>query len=432
MGGEGRRFKAVCPKQFIELAGKPVYLHTLETFLKFDQFEEIILVCHPDWLGKVRKETKNPKVRVVEGGATRQNSVYLGLIACGKGTDFVIIHDAVRPFVSRAIIERNISALKEHRAVNTCTPSTDTVVYSESDDRVTEIPERDHCLLGQTPQSFSYPLILKAHEQTRGQTASDDCGLVLKLGGAVHIVPGSPGNIKITNPFDLSLAEQLLHLECDLTDDSPSLEGKVYAITGGTGGIGRSLATLLKQKGAKTVIISRSSSEFPVDLTHFQRVSSTFKEIRDQHGLIDGLINCVGRLLIKPFNELSSQEIDQLVHINLHTFLYSCHCVALKKGGHILNLSSSSFSYGRKDYAIYAAVKAAIVNFTQGLAKEHPDLMINVMVPQRTRTPMRLKNFPKEDPITLLSAQSVAQKIVQVLQTERISGKTIEVRKEVF
>ena len=432
MGGEGRRFKAVRPKQFVELAGRPLYLHTLEAFLPFDQFKEIILVCHPDWLGKVRGEIENPKVRVVEGGSTRQDSVYRGLISCDKRTDFVIIHDAARPFVSREIIERNISALRKHRAVNTCIPSTDTVVYSKSHDRVTKIPERAHYLLGQTPQSFSYPLILKAHERASGQAASDDCGLVLKLGSPVHIVPGCSKNIKITNPFDLSLAEQMLHLRCNLAKDSPSLEGKVYAITGGTGGIGRSLASLLKQKGAKTVILSRSSSEFPVDLTHFQRVSSTFKKIRDQHGLIDGLINCVGHLIVKPFNQLSSQEIDQLIRINLHTFLYSCHSVALKKGGHILNLSSSAFSYGRKDYAIYAAIKAALVNFTQGLAKERPDLMINVMAPQRTHTPMRLKNFPKEDPITLLSAQSVAQKIVQVLQTERISGKTIEVHKEVF
>jgi len=429
MGGEGSRFEAVTPKQFTPLAGKSIYLHTLDTFLKFSLFEEIVLVCHVLWMERVKKEVKDPRVRIVPGGSTRQNSTYRGLIACGKGTDFVMIHDAVRPFVSKEVIWRNIRALNKHAAVNTCIPSNDTIVYATSTKSITAIPNRSHCLLGQTPQSFSYPLILRAHEHAIHQMASDDCALVLELGHPVHIVPGCSKNIKITHQIDLLLAKQLIGLSSDACLNSAvSLAGKIYAITGGTGGIGSSLVTLLKEKKAKTVVLS-TSSKYSVDLTDFKQASDVFKEIYHQYGPLDGLINCVGQLKIKPFCTLTVEEIDQLIHTNLHALLYSCRCARMKKKGHIVNLSSSAFAYGRKDYTIYSATKAAIVNFTQGLAEEHPELMINVIVPERTCTPMRCSNFPSEDPSTLLSPQTVAQKIVRVLQTDRITGAILEVRR---
>ncbi len=427
MGGEGRRFAAPLPKQFIPLAGKSIYLHTLDVFLKFTVFEKIVLVCHLDWIEKVKKEVTDSRVCVVPGGDTRQNSTYRGLISCGKGTDFVVIHDAVRPFVSEEVIRKNIQALEKYAAVNTCIASDDTVVYAKSSDWITEIPHRSHFLLGQTPQSFSYPLLLRAHEQAAHQTASDDCSLVLELGHPVHIVLGCVQNIKITHPVDLLLAKQLISVRAQsCLHPFASLEGRVYAITGGTGGIGSSLVALLHKQKAKAVVVS-TSSDFPVDLTNFTQALHAFEKIYEQYGPLDGLINCVGQLKVKPFYALTAHEIDELIQINLNAPLYSCRCAKMKKGGHIVNLSSSAFSYGRKDYTIYSATKAAIVNFTQGLAQELPDLMVNVIVPERTCTPMRCDNFPKENPSTLLSPKTVAQKIVNVLQTEQITGAVLEV-----
>lgn len=430
MGGEGHRFGSETPKQFLNLSGKKVYLHTLAAFLEFDEFEEILLICHPDWVQRVREDVSSPRVRVIEGGYSRQDSSYRGLLACGKETKFVVIHDAVRPFISKEIIRQNINALKKHNAVDTCIPSDDTVVHSLSFDTITSIPKRSLYLRGQTPQSFAYPLILEAHEKATDQLSSDDCSLVLNLGEPVHIVPGSPDNIKLTNELDLFLAEQLMRLKNRSTmAGTHSLKGKTFAITGGTGGIGSKLAEILNKEGAKTLILSKSSPDYPVDLTAFEEVSEAFDTITKIHGPLDGLINCVGHLALKPFKQLSSDEIDHLIQTNLHSLLYSCRCVKLKKGGHVINLSSSAFSRGRKEYTVYSATKAAIVNFTQGFAEEHPELQINVVVPQRTNTPMRRTNFPDENLSTLLTPLEVAEEILHVLRSEHTTGTILEVRK---
>ncbi len=426
MSGTGERFGSDIPKQFLNLSGKKIYLHTLEAFLPFTEFQEIILVCHKKHMEKVQKEVSAPHIRVVEGGHTRQDSSYRGLLACGAETTHVVIHDAARPFVSTKIIQDNLDALKKYDAVDTCIPSTDTIVHASSFDTISDIPSRAEYLRGQTPQSFSYPLILEAHEKAPDKNASDDCTLVLKQDRPIHIVPGAESNIKITGELDLFLAEQLMRRKSrSPAKQTLSLKGKTFAIAGGTGGIGSALATLLKKEGAIPLILSKSSPDYPIDLTDFEATQKLFKSL----GPLDGLINCVGHLSIKPFHALSPAEIDHLIATNLHTLLYSCHTAQIKPGGHIINLSSSSFSRGRKSYTLYSSAKAAIVNFTQGLAEERPDLHINAVVPQRTATPMRTTNFPSEDPSTLLFPEEVAQEIL-ILLKQKATGSLFEVRKK--
>lgn len=426
MSGSGERFGSSTPKQFLNLSGKKVYLHTLDAFLPFTEFQEILLVCHHDYIESVRSEVSDPRIRVIEGGYTRQDSSYRGLLACSPQTTHVVIHDAARPFVSKKIIQDNLNALKRYDAVNTCIPSADTIVHAKTFDTITSIPDRIEYLRGQTPQSFSYLLILEAHERALHQNHSDDCSLAMQLGKEVHIVPGIEDNIKITNELDLFLAEQLIRLKSlTLSPSTLSLKGKIFAITGGTGGIGSALAKLLKEEGAHPLILSKSSPTYPVDLTNFEATASLFKTI----GPIDGLINCVGHLSIKPFYALSQEEIDHLIQTNFHTFLYSCRAAYIKPGGHIINLSSSSFTRGRKSYTLYSSTKAAIVNFTQGLAEERPDLHINTVVPQRTATPMRTKNFPDESPDTLLSPIDVAENILSLLKQKGTTASLFEVRK---
>lgn len=427
MSGTGERFGSPTPKQFLNLSGKKIYLHTLETFLTFSEFEEILLVCHKEHLEEAEKNVSDPRVRFIEGGHTRQDSSYRGLLACGPETTHVVIHDAVRPFVTQKIIQDNLDALKKHGAVDTCIPSADTIVHAETFDTITSIPNRSKYLRGQTPQSFSYPLILESHEKALDQNSSDDCRLVLNLNHPVHIVPGSEDNIKITNELDLFLAEQLMrHQNKPTTTTTTSLKGKTFAITGGTGGIGSALAKLLEKEGAHPLILSKSSPTNPIDLTNFDATAALFKKL----GPIDGLINCVGHLSLKPFHSLTSQEIDHTITTNLHALLYSCHSANVKPGGHIINLSSSSFSRGRKSYTLYSSTKAAIVNFTQGLAEERPDLHINTIVPQRTATLMRTANFPNEEPATLLSPTVVAQEILTLLKQIGTTAALLEVRKK--
>jgi 2-C-methyl-D-erythritol 4-phosphate cytidylyltransferase len=209
MAGIGSRLGSPTPKQFHLLGSKKIYLHTLETFLTSNFFQQIILVCHRDWIDEVKNEIpSDPRILITPGGPTRQASSLLGLQACQE-TDFVMIHDTVRPFVSQEILERNITAVQRHRAVDTCIPSADTIVYSESGELITSIPSRKNYQRGQTPQTFDYELILEAHQKTQTKESTDDCSLVLELGHPVAIVAGSEENIKITTEFDVQLANSL-------------------------------------------------------------------------------------------------------------------------------------------------------------------------------------------------------------------------------
>ena len=203
MGGEGRRFGSDTPKQFLKLGGKEIYRHTLDALKAVGIFDEVVLVCHPDWMERVAG-------KVVKGGRTRQESSYCGLRGFEVRPDIVLIHDAVRPFVTEAILRANVAAALEHGAVDTCIPTADTLVHAPGGVKIGAIPRREEFLRGQTPQTFRYDWILKAHEEAGDEAATDDCQLVLRMGLPVHVVKGDEKNMKITSEFDLLIAEQLL------------------------------------------------------------------------------------------------------------------------------------------------------------------------------------------------------------------------------
>jgi 2-C-methyl-D-erythritol 4-phosphate cytidylyltransferase len=439
MGGTGLRFGSEIPKQFHRLAGKKVYLHTLEVFLEANLFEEIVLVCPTSWIEQVKTDLVSyalAKITIVEGGLTRQESSLKGLLACGQETQIVVIHDAVRPFVSKTILKENVAKAIQFKAVNTCISSADTLVRTIDKNQIDTIPNRSEYLRGQTPQSFNYSLILQSHLQAKEAgicNISDDCSLVLKTEHSVHIVMGSEENIKITSALDLLLAEQILRLKnfsSSLLIERNCLKGKRFVITGGTGGIGATLCCLLREEGAIPIPLSRSSPEYTADLTSYVDACSVFDKILEKHGPLDGLINSVGLLKTKQIDQLSFAEIELLIATNLTSVIYCCKCAHIKAGGHIINIASSSYIRGRKNYAIYSSAKAAVVNFTQGLAEEKRDLLINALVPQRTNTAMRLENFPDEHPSTLLDPQEVASEIVCLLKQKSITGTVIEIKKK--
>lgn len=426
MGGKGERFKSTTPKQFHRLSGKKIYLHTLEVFLYFP-FDEIILTCPEEWIDEVQSEIPE-KVRLIPGGETRQESSALALNACSD-TDFVVIHDAVRPFISRKIIQENMDASLRYKAVDTCIPLADTIVHSPDGSFISSIPKRSEYLRGQTPQSFSYPLIQKAHEEGKTlKDISDDCKLVLAMDHPVHIVQGDENNIKITTELDLFLAEQLLRMKDQALSPQNSLKDKVFAIVGGMGGIGSCITKTLIAEGATVLSLSRSSP-YKLDLTKPETIHEVFENIHKELGLIDGLINCAGLLKVKPLKKYSLTEIQELLAVNFTGLVACCQSVRLKNGGHIINLASSSFSFGRKYYSIYSSSKAAVVNFTQALSEELPDLKINTVIPSRTNTPMRWNNFPGEDQNTLLDPEEVAQTIADLLKDPNTTGSIIPVRK---
>ena len=429
MAGSGTRFGSQTPKQFHRLSGKKIYQHTLDKFLNTKLFSRIILVCSPEYIKQTQKETSsNDQVYVVAGGQSRQESSLKGLLACPSHTEIVVIHDAVRPFISEEILQKNISLARLHKAVDTCIPSGDTLVHTTDLKQIHAIPPRNQYLRGQTPQSFSYALILEAHLHATQKNSSDDCSLVLAHNHRVFLTEGSEYNIKITTELDLFLAEQIFRLQhSDIEPSLKTLKNKRYIITGGSGGIGQAIIKGLKKEGAEAIDISRSSKSYPANLCCHTDVEKVFADIFHKFGPIDGLINSIGFLIKKPFMRLSEQEIQEIVAANLISVLFCCKCAHIKPQGHILNIASSSYSRGRKNYTIYASCKAAIVNFTQGLAEEHSHLYINALAPQRTATAMRHREFPGEDLSGLLSTEEVAQATLNCLKSS-ITGSLIEVK----
>lgn len=203
MAGEGSRFGGGIPKQFRLLGGKKVYSYALDACESLGIFDDIIPVCHANWMieGAVR------------GGATRQLSSYAGLKAFALKPDIVLIHDAVRPFVTQEILRENISKAIEYGAVDTCIPSADTLVHAPENKIIASIPNRSEYLRGQTPQTFRFDWIFEAHLKALAEgieNASDDCQLILGLGKPIYVVFGSEKNLKITSELDLFIAEFLL------------------------------------------------------------------------------------------------------------------------------------------------------------------------------------------------------------------------------
>lgn len=214
--GEGTRFGPNGRKQFAKVNGKPLIAYTIEPFEKSEVVDDIVLVVPRESTEWVKKEIVEPlgfrKVRtVVPGGNSRQQSVFSGLKALSSQTQKVIIHDAVRPLVADPIIMRVLDAAKKTGAAITAVPAKDTVKEVESGDVVGTL-DRRLIWLAQTPQCFSYNVIMEAHRQAASENfeATDDAALVEKYGYKVMVAVGSYANIKVTSPEDIPLLEYFL------------------------------------------------------------------------------------------------------------------------------------------------------------------------------------------------------------------------------
>lgn len=199
-GGTGSRFGSGTPKQFLPFEGRPLYLHALSRFSGF--VSRMVVVVPANRLERVEAEVRDlptPEIRVVSGGATRQCSVERGLQALPVEIEYVLVHDAARPFVSRELITAVSEGMRRFDACIPVLPVCDTVKEIAEGAVVRTIP-REHLGLAQTPQGFLTSLLRRAVEQAQGDQVhgTDEASLVERLGVAVQVVQGDPGNVKIT------------------------------------------------------------------------------------------------------------------------------------------------------------------------------------------------------------------------------------------
>jgi len=222
VGPKSKQGKTPPSKQFTELGGTPILIHTLRKFAGVNAVSEIWIALRENEITGFRarledeaQDVLKKKVELVTGGEHRQQSVENALnavAAAARDDDIVLVHDAVRPFVSREIIQEVIEAAEKYGAAIAALPAVDTVKQVE---RTAEgalikatIP-RASIVLAQTPQGFRYPVIKKAFDEASadGFLGTDEASLVERSGHDVAVVMGSPRNIKITAPADMELAE---------------------------------------------------------------------------------------------------------------------------------------------------------------------------------------------------------------------------------
>lgn len=210
--GRGTRLAKPLPKAYLPLHGKPIIAYSVEAFSACDLVSELIVVIHPDDRELFKRAVLNcaKPLTVVHGGAQRQDSAFAGVQAAQS--KYVLVHDAARPCLSRELVHRVISAMREYKAVVPVVPITDSVKRVSGGSIIADI-DRSELFCAQTPQGFQKKLLLDALERAcaQGRYFTDEAGVVSAMSGVQpQVIPGEARNLKITTEADLELAECLL------------------------------------------------------------------------------------------------------------------------------------------------------------------------------------------------------------------------------
>lgn len=221
-GGSGVRMGAGIPKQFLEINGKPILIHTLQLFQEHEEIDKIYLAMSQDYIRYTEQLVKDYRIdkikAIVPGGETAQDSIYHALKRAqeeNEGDSIVLIHDGVRPFVEYGVISDNIESVRQYGSAITATPCFETILVSKDGEQVDELPLRKESYSAQAPQSFYLKDIISAHEAirstpTRYENMVDACTIYRSLGKQPHLVIGNRGNIKVTTPEDVYMFRALL------------------------------------------------------------------------------------------------------------------------------------------------------------------------------------------------------------------------------
>lgn len=443
-GGVGSRLGLSTPKQFFKVAGKMVIEHTIDTFEHNTHIDEITIVSNPAYVSDVenivlRNGWKKVK-KILKGGKERYDSS-LSAIHAYEGGDEVnlIFHDAVRPLVSQRIIDDVCASLETYEAIDVTVPAVDTIIEAEND-HIVSIPDRSRLQRGQTPQAFRLSVISEAYKRAFTDPnfkVTDDCGVVVKYMPEVpvHLVKGEESNMKLTYKEDTFLLDKLFQLRGSKAPeaiDKSQLKGHVAVVFGGSYGIGKDIATELKEFGTHVHSFSRSLTG--TDVGNKKDVAQALKKVYDKEGHIDYVINTAGVLNKEPLFTMDYAIIQAAVQTNymgtVNVAIESYNYLKETKG-QLIFFTSSSYTRGRAFYSIYSSTKAAIVNFVQAVAQEWETvgIRVNCINPERTKTPMRIKNFGIEPDDTLLKSEVVADTTVRCLLAD-YTGQVIDVKRQ--
>ncbi len=222
-GGNGSRMGADIPKQFIELKEKPIIIRTAEKFIQEKRIEKIYIGVNRNWIEYTEKLiekhiSEKGRICVICGGSDRDSTILKIIESITNSyrlndNDIILTHDAVRPFVTRDIINNNIDSALSGKPCTTAVSAVDTILCSENGSVIDQTLQRNRLYHAQTPQSFRIKAFLDAYGKLTDEQKielTDTCGVFTGAGTPVSIVKGDMTNIKITTPFDLKIAEALI------------------------------------------------------------------------------------------------------------------------------------------------------------------------------------------------------------------------------
>lgn len=217
-GGIGKRTGLDIPKQFYTIKDKPVIAHTISVFEKMDEIDEIIISCHKDYISHtmdiVNKYNLSKVVSVVEGGDTRQQSVFKALCKVSDDTEYVLIHDAARPFINQDSIRRCMLDAKISGCASVGKRVSDTLKRSDEEGYIEDTVDRNNLWQIQTPQIFKFHIIYECHKKCIEDDVSctDDCMICERYGHRIKITQASCINMKLTDKSDILIAEAILNV----------------------------------------------------------------------------------------------------------------------------------------------------------------------------------------------------------------------------
>lgn len=444
-GGVGSRVGLSTPKQFFKVAGKTVVEHTVDVFERNERIDEIAIVANPAYIDEFESMTLRngwKKVKkILKGGKERKDSSLSAIYAYEGQPVNLVFHDAVRPLVSQAIVNRVLDALQHAHAIDVALPATDTIIRVDGD-YIADIPDRSMLRRGQTPQAFDIEVIREAYDRAQKDVhfkTTDDCGVVRRYlpEEPIYVVAGEESNMKLTYKEDTFLLDKLFQLrQCeahDLDQSAQELKGRVAIVFGGSYGIGAEIIAMLQEQGCRVFSFSRGQNG--VDVGIREQVAQSIASVYAECGKIDYVINTAGLLNREPLATMDYQTILQAVQTNymgtVNVALEAYQPLKESKGM-LIFFTSSSYTRGRAFYSIYSSTKAAIVNFVQAVAQEWEGdgIAVNCINPERTATPMRTRNFGIEPPETLLTAKEVAQATLRTLCSSA-TGQVIDVKRKI-
>lgn len=441
--GEGRRFESTTPKQLSRIGGQSIFELSLKQILKVKLIDEIVIVTSEECLSEVNAIAKKylgcRKIIVVTGGESRQESSFLGCEALSNMSDYVAVHEAVRPFISPEVIISGFELLMDSDidGVDTVIATSDTIVQlDEAEEFIRAIPNRKLLRRGQTPQFFPTKLLRRVYSIVEHQELSafnDECGLVLRVmpNARIATVEGSEKNLKITTQQDSLIAEQLLRTPSVLSEGNfnqfKNPKNKCLIIIGGESGIGKAVKAISVKAGVEVFSLSRRNGcdinlQSGRDAVAEYLLKAMHKECH--------LVIAAGVLELRSLRELSVDHLERIFTTNLLSpALLLGELANLDSLPNSITLvGSTSYLKSRHSMFAYSASKSGLISLLQSFIDElgGSGTRINVVVPERTDTEMRRNNFNDSDK-TQLVPEEVALAILECVATP-INGQIIQLR----